>query len=234
MPAGTATRRARPASPGQAARWGQDPEVQLMIAVQRGDTAAFNEIAARYWSRVFQRLRQRLGDRQECEDLTQDVFLRLYRYRDRYRPRASFATWVYYITQNVLRNAIRARSRHACVKFGGFGEGNQGTEALLSRADSPSRPMERAEVASLVRRAVSGLFGRQRLALEMHQFQDRTYAEIAAKLDMSPKAAKSLLYRARSQLRGQLLQRMSDDPAAAGAAPARSTDDPLLFQVLQQ
>jgi RNA polymerase sigma-70 factor, ECF subfamily len=212
MPAGTETARARPTRPGPTARWGQDPEVQLMIAVQRGDPAAFDAIVSRYWSRVFHRLHQRLGDRQECEDLTQDVFLRLYRYRDRYRPRASFATWVYHITQNVLRNAIRSRSRHACVKLNGFGEVNQDApaETLQSRVDSPSRPMERAEVAGLVRHAISGLMGRQRVAIEMHQFQDRTYAEIAAKLEMSPKAAKSLLYRARSQLRGRLLQWMTE------------------------
>ena len=59
-------------------------------------------------------------------------------------------------------------------------------------------------VAGVVRDAVSNLGGRQRLALELHQFQDRTYAEIAAEMDMSPKAAKSLLYRARLQLRESL------------------------------
>src|SRR5437588_359695 len=70
--------------------------------------------------------------------------------------------------------------------------------------EAPSRPLERDEVAGVVRAAVAGLAGRQRLALELHQFQDRTYAEVAAELDMTPKAAKSLLYRARNQLRVSL------------------------------
>jgi RNA polymerase sigma-70 factor (ECF subfamily) len=64
--------------------------------------------------------------------------------------------------------------------------------------------MERKELAGIVRAAVSGLAGRQRTALELHQFQDFTYAEVARELDMSPKAAKSLLYRARNQLRMNL------------------------------
>ena len=56
----------------------------------------------------------------------------------------------------------------------------------------------------MVRSAVSELAGRQRTAVELHQFEDRTYAEVAAELDMTPKAAKSLLYRARNQLRDRL------------------------------
>ncbi|MCI0463722.1 MAG: sigma-70 family RNA polymerase sigma factor, partial [Gemmataceae bacterium] len=58
--------------------------------------------------------------------------------------------------------------------------------------------------ARVVRAAVSGLGGRQRTALELYQFKNRSYAEIAAEMDMSPKAAKSLLYRARNQLRANL------------------------------
>jgi DNA-directed RNA polymerase specialized sigma24 family protein len=56
---------------------------------------------------------------------------------------------------------------------------------------------------------VSELAGRQRLALELHQFHDHTYAEVAAEMDMTPKAAKSLLYRARNQLRATLTELMN-------------------------
>ena len=70
--------------------------------------------------------------------------------------------------------------------------------------DSPSRPLERRELAGAVRAAVAELGGRQRRALEMQQFQNRSYAEIASVLDLTTKATKSLLYRARLHLRGQL------------------------------
>ena len=83
-----------------------------MLRVQKGDNAAFAELVDRYHSRVLGNFIRRLGDRQEAEDLTQDVFLRLYRARQRYQPRARFATWLYHITQNVARNAFRARRRH--------------------------------------------------------------------------------------------------------------------------
>jgi RNA polymerase sigma-70 factor (ECF subfamily) len=79
---------------------------------------------------------------------------------------------------------------------------------LADPGEGPARPVERDEIARVVRRAVSGLGTRQRTALELHQFQDWTYAEVAAEMDMSPKAAKSLLYRARNQLRASLTEFM--------------------------
>jgi RNA polymerase sigma-70 factor, ECF subfamily len=189
-----------------------DPEVQLMLAVQRGEAAAFDRLASLYWARVFNRFYHRLGDRQESEDLTQDVFLRLYRYRDRYRPRARFSTWLYHITQNVLRNALRSRRRHARLRLSVFGEWEKDCvpEAVLSVSDPPSRSLERAETALEVRRAVTKLMERQRHALELNQFHDQSYSEIAELMDMSPKAAKSLLYRARTQLRDHLVGRLAE------------------------
>jgi RNA polymerase sigma-70 factor (ECF subfamily) len=190
----------------------RDPDVVLMLRVQRDEPGAFAELVERYWSRVFGRLYRQLGDRQEAEDRAQDVFLRLYRARHRYQPRAKFGTWLFHIVQNVARNAVRTRRRHPCVSLGKLGSPPEDdmpvSGCLLDRSEPPSRPMERAELAGVVRAAVSELVGRQRTALELHQFHDRTYSEVAAELDMSPQAAKSLLYRARSQLRASLTQFM--------------------------
>ncbi len=187
---------------GAVAAWRKDPEVRLMLRVRDGDETAFAELEARYRDRVLGWFCRRLGDRGEAEDLTQDVFLRLYRARASYKPRARFATWVFHITRNVARNALRSRRRRPWVRLDAAAPEPGLLEALLPvRGDSPSRPMERDELAGVVRAAVAGLAGRQRAAVELHQFKELTYTEVAAKLDMTPKAAKSLLYRARNQLR---------------------------------
>jgi RNA polymerase sigma-70 factor, ECF subfamily len=187
--------------------WRDDPDVRLMQQVQLGDQEAFARLQERYTPRIFGYFCKQMRDRVEAEDLTQEVFLRLYRSRDRYQPRARFATWIFHITQNVARNALRTRRRRPCVHLDPESPANRGLmELLLSdRADPPSRPLERAELAGVVRAAVAELACRQRTALELHQFHDRTYAEVAAELEMTPKAAKSLLYRARNQLREALL-----------------------------
>ena len=81
-----------------------------------------------------------------------------------------------------------------------------GLHSALSdrRAEAPSRPLERQETRLVVRTALDRLAGRQRTALVLQQFQDRTYEDIAEHLALTPQAAKSLLYRARNQLREQL------------------------------
>jgi RNA polymerase sigma-70 factor, ECF subfamily len=198
-------KRRRPAK-AERERWLGDPNVALMLRVRDGDDAAFAELVNGYGPRVFSYLWRQTGDRLDAEDLTQEVFLRLYRYRDRYQPRAGFSTWVFHVTQNVLRNALRSRRRHPYVHLDTRPcEDDRLLETVLAgENDCPSLPVERAELAGVVRAAVADLAGRQRTALELHQFADHTYAEVAAELEMTPKAAKSLLYRARNQLRTSL------------------------------
>ena len=182
-----------------------DPEIELMLRVQRDEPGAFAELVTHYWPRICGRFYRWLTDRQEAEDLAQDVFLRLYRSRKRYQPRARFSTWLYHISRNVARNALRTRRRHPCLRVGSLAVFEEETPQFRPcREESPSQPLERSELIDQVREAVGRLVGRQRTALELHQFQDRSYAEIATSMDMTLKATKSLLYRARNQLRETL------------------------------
>jgi RNA polymerase sigma-70 factor (ECF subfamily) len=194
---GTTIPRAQP-------RWRTDPDVALMLRVQRDDAAAFAELVKRYWLRVFGRFLRRLNQREEAEDLVQEVFLRVYRHRKRYHPRARFGTWLFHISQNALRNALRARRRHPQAQPLTSADSSYPVELFADRGEAPWGRADREDVARVVRRAVSDLGGRQRTALELHEFQGRTYDEIAASMHMSPEAAKSLLYRARIQLRQRL------------------------------
>lgn len=183
-----------------------DPEILLMLRVQRDEPGAFAALVGAYWSRVFGKFVRQFGDRQEAEDLAQDVFLRLYRSRTRYRPRARLATWVFYIARNVGKNALRRRQRKRMMPIGLALQAEElaGPRTMTDQSAAPHTPLERAELARLVRGAVAGLTGRQRRAVEL-QFENQSYAEIASALAMTPKAAKSLLYRARTELRDSLL-----------------------------
>jgi RNA polymerase sigma-70 factor (ECF subfamily) len=197
----------------------KDPEVGLMLRVQQDDAGACVELVQRYRTRLLGFFFRRLGDRQEAEDLTQEVFLRLYRSRKRYQPRARFATWLFHVARNVARNALRSR-RHppaGLETLAAREEGSTGGFLPFRSGEPPSRPLERAELAGVVRAAVSGLAERQRSALELHQFQGRTHGEIAAQLGVSPKAAKTLVYRARRHLRASLLAFMEGEGETAGA-----------------
>src|SRR5207244_3308889 len=135
----------------------QDPEVVLMLRVKRDEPGAFAELVAHHGPRIFARFFRSFQDRQEAEDLTQDVLLRLYRSRERYEPRAKFSTWLFHITQNVARNAFRNRRRQACVNRNLDGADEGRTMRLDADDSSPPQVLERSEAVRAVRAAVSEL-----------------------------------------------------------------------------
>jgi RNA polymerase sigma-70 factor (ECF subfamily) len=195
---------APPTADPMTAQWSEDPDVALMLRVQADDSAAFAELIHRYRARIQGRIVKRLGDHEEAEDLTQEVFLRLFRHRKRYRPTARLSTWLYHIAHNVTCNAVRARLNRTARSVPDRSAPTPRPSLLQDKTNGPSESMERSEAALIVRAAVQSLANRQRTAVELFQFQNHSYAEVAAELAMTPKAAKSLLYRARGQLRSAL------------------------------
>jgi RNA polymerase sigma-70 factor (ECF subfamily) len=192
---------------GAESRYCDDPEVALMLRVRDGDGDAFAELVRRYRGRVLGVFVSRLGDWQEAEDLAQEVFLRLYRSRRRYQPRARFATWLFHLSRNVARNAVRSRRhRPAQLPEALAAPADAASAALLpaDRGEGPSRPLERAEQAVVVKAAVSALAARQRAAVELRHLHQRSYAEVAADLGLTLQAVKSLLSRAHNHLRDSL------------------------------
>ncbi|MFQ3594005.1 MAG: RNA polymerase sigma factor [Gemmataceae bacterium] len=186
--------------------WREDPDVQRMQRVVAGDHQAFAELRERYASRVLGLLVRLLQHRNDAEDALQEVFLRLYRSRHRYQPRAGFATWIFHIAHNVARNAQRTRRRKPlrCLDFTESRALKLAEMNLPCTADSPELRSERLEQVQKVRQAIAALGGRSAQALQLHQLEGRTCHEVANALQITPKAAKSLLYRARNQLREML------------------------------
>ena len=175
----------------------RDPDAARMLRVRRGDTAAFAELVEIYWAPVVGRFVRQLGDHQEAEDMAQEVFLRLFRARRRYRARAKFSGPGCFTSRKTsLATPCESRRRRLWRPMGQLGwaiPNDAFAERYLpDRATIPSRPLERAELATVVRAALANLADRQRAALEL-QVQDRSYEEIADRLAMSPQAAKSLL-----------------------------------------
>lgn len=181
-----------------------DEGAALMCRVRAGDERAYRELVDRYWPRVLGRFVRRLRDRHEAEDLTQDVFLRVYRSRHRYEASARFTTWLFHIADNVARNALRTRRRKPATPVGDFfPESGDGPGRTLLDLAAPGDAVERKESAGVVRRAIARLDGRHREALEL-QCRHQSHEEIARSLRITGRATKSLLYRARQQLRAEL------------------------------
>ena len=110
---------AHPALDGLAPSISSDPDVHLMMLFQDGDEEAFAQLVRRNQHKVFAVIYRFLGERTEAEDLTQEVFLRVYRTAGRYEPTAKFSTWLYRIATNISLNAIRNRGRFHAGLAGG-------------------------------------------------------------------------------------------------------------------
>ena len=201
----------------------RDPDIRLMLRVRDADDrAAFAELVERYHARLVAVLHHLVGHPDEADDLAQEVFLRVYRTRARYTPRAKFATWLFTIANNLALNTLRDRKRRPVVPLDPASSGPWPTAALVAdRADPPAHRMQQAELADVVRRALDQLNDRQRMAIVLNKFVDMNYAEIAEVMGLSTKAVKSLLSRARARLRECLLPYIGLD----GDAPPPPPDE---------
>lgn len=178
-----------------------------MLAVRAGKTDAFEKLVHKYQDRLVRVLAQFVKHRLPAEDLAQDVFLRVYQARQRYRPKAKFATWLFTIANNVARNAMRQQARRirACTGHR-YDEGHLLLDdSLPAKSDlTPLRYLERDEVRRMVQRAVASLGERQRLVLLLTVFENWNHCEVAVALSLSRSAVKSLALRARARLRTTL------------------------------
>jgi RNA polymerase sigma-70 factor (ECF subfamily) len=187
----------------------RDPDVRLMLQVRDDVDGAFKVLVERYQHRLLGVMIHLIGRVEEAEDLTQEVFLRIYRARKGYRPRAKFSTWLFTIANNLALNHLRGKGRNptAIAK----GEDESGSQAnwtaadrVLDREGTPSSQMRKAELSELVREALEILGEDQKVAVLLNKFEDMSYAEIAEVMGRSEAAVKSLLARARTHLREQL------------------------------
>jgi RNA polymerase sigma-70 factor (ECF subfamily) len=218
----------------------QDPDVRLMLQVRDGgavaSSAAFEELVLRYQARLLTVLEHLVGNRELAEDLAQEVFLRVFRARSRYQPEARFSTWLFTIANNVASNALRSKSRRREVgvpdKINGSDTNTFGLDQMAKAASAlmPTRALDKAESAQIVRLALESLNERQRLALLLSKFEGMSYQDIAQTMGLSVQAIKSLLSRARVNLERILTPYVEEGvppEQAAATAPAADESGPL-------
>lgn len=179
-----------------------------MLRVVDGDHAAFEQLVAQYQDRMVGFFFHLLHDRSLAEDLAQEAFLRVYRSRDRYEPKARFSTWLFRIAHNLASNQKRGSVRRREVPIAPGSDAYdfrpQGEILAEKSALMPTRQIDSLEMRDVVRNALDDLGERQKTAVLLHKFEGMSYEEIGEIMGLGTVAVKSLLSRARSKLRESL------------------------------
>jgi RNA polymerase sigma-70 factor (ECF subfamily) len=192
------------ADPEAPARSQDDAEdVHLMRLVAGGDTAAFEQLIERHQALVAGTVARMLGSNAEVEDIAQQVFIRVWKSAGRYVARAKFTTWLLKITRNLVFNEMRRAKRHPHLPV----QLEPEAEEIPLRDEATATPdamLLQSELQAAIEKAITLLPETQRMALVLRRYEELSYEEIADVLDLSVPAVKSLLFRARTELRERL------------------------------
>ena len=175
----------------------------LMLAVRDGDVAKLGLLFERYHVALFDFLSRTTGDRMAAEDLVQEVFVRILKYRQTYRDQSCFETWMFRIARNSRADHFRKRRVVEPIRDGALD--------VEAPGPSPAQAFERGQDTRRLNRALMRLGDDKRDLLVLARYQNMGYDRIAALLDIEVGAVKVRVHRALKELRAIFLQLDDED-----------------------
>ena len=188
-------------------------DFELIKASKLGDQQSFDVLLMKYGGRVHNHCRRMVDDEAECADLTQEVFLKVYRNLANYEHAYSFYTWLYRITVNTCIDHMRKKRRRiseVSLTHSDYSERwDSGSEQEISdETYCPEDRMQNLELGAEITRAMEKLPARLRSYIILKDVEGFTYSEIATVFDCSPGTVKSSLFNARQKLKTLLSRSM--------------------------
>ena len=183
-----------------------DADELLVSRAQSGDTLAFDQLVVRYSPRLYGMIYHMTSNKEDANDLTQDVFAKAYRSLNRFRGRSSFYTWIYAIGTNMTLNFLKKRNRRAAWSLDNLDSGIQNDEAMvdLAHAANPRHQSDLNELQKKLNEAMQSLSNAHRAVVTMFDIQGIPHAEISKILKVSEGTVRSRLFYAHRQLQGYL------------------------------
>ena len=191
-----------------------DPLIERCL---KGDQSAWEEIVSLYFRRVFNIAYKFVGRHDEAEDLTQDIFLRLFKSLKTFDRRANFSTWLISVSRNLCIDHYRStRREHEVVTH----DVDVVVLAQPSAVDSPYTMLERRDRVALLRLALDKLAPSLRTAVILRDIQELSYQEIAERLGVPEGTVKSRINRGRTELARQIarLRERQESTARTGVS----------------
>jgi RNA polymerase sigma-70 factor, ECF subfamily len=198
------------------------PPLEIDALIERclsGDQAAWETIVRLHWRKVFNIAYKFVGKHDLAEDLTQDVFLKLYKSLDTFDRRANFQTWLISVSRNLCIDHYRSvRKERETVNR----DVNPDDLAPVSTTASPYAKIEQRDRVALLRQAMAALPETLRTAVLMRDIQELSYQEIADRLRLPEGTVKSRINRGRTELARQIRKLRGDDFSPTSALPKRT------------
>jgi len=181
-------------------------EKELLLRVQSGDEMAFKELVEVNQSRVFHTALGLLHNHQDAEDITQEVFIKIYESIAKFKGRSKFSTWIYRITITTCLNFLRAKKRKKRFAFilSPFDNENDKFARQPAGTLHPGIAFENQERDAVLFRAIDRLPENQKTAFMLHNIEELSYEEISEVMHNTISSVESLIHRAKQNLRKYL------------------------------
>ena len=198
---------------GDAANGAKLSEQELVARAREGDAAAFDELMREHHGRIYALLYNMTSNKEDAEDLLQEVFLKAWQALPKFKGQSSFYTWVYRIGVNRAINYVRKRKRRRGLSLDDVDLGMERDPALVEMASSstPVRETRLKEIQEKLNEALQVLSEKHRAVVIMHDIEGMPHNRIAEILDCSAGTVRSRLFYARQQLQAELSNLMHHD-----------------------
>ncbi len=189
------------------------PDTELVRLSQQGDVRAFDELMQRYHSRIYALLYNMTSNREDAEDLIQEVFLKAYKALPKFKGQSSFYTWVYRIAVNRAINYVKKRKRRQALSLDDVDLGLERDEFLveMSSRSTPFRDAKLTELQQKLNEALQTLSEKHRAVVIMHDIEGIQHNEIGEIIGCSAGTVRSRLFYARKQLQAHLSDLMKHE-----------------------
>ena len=183
---------------------------ELVAAILDGEAALYTDLVQRYQGRIVNYLNRFLGNIDESQELSQEVFLKVYRALDRYNPRYRFSTWLFRVAQNAAIDLLRKR-RLKLVPMQRTGtDGDSHEREFPGQERDPYRVLRNLERRDAIGTAIDGLKDEYRELIQLRHFAEMTYEEIARFKGIPLGTVKNKLFRGRRMLKARLADYLTD------------------------
>lgn len=180
-------------------------EKQILNHLKNGDEFIYKYVYDQYSRMVYSVCFRMTGNKEEAEDVTQDIFIKVFNSINSFREDSKLSTWIYQITVNTCLNKLRKKKAINFLSLN-FWEEEKGENEMAADSLTPREEIEKSEIQKIVQGAINTLPAKQKTAVILSRYEELSYKEISKIMGVSLSSVESLLFRAKENLAKKLIR----------------------------